>query len=166
AMVDARGLRAWPQRPGRGAGIRATRDGLSHLRCSRHGGGRGRRAAGLGAGAGASRAALSATTITEQLAMRIPLARERASTVREALAGIAIGVELMCRASLVAPKRIHKAGFHPTAVLGAIGAAAGVATALRLPNAQWVNALGVVGSFASGIIEYLAEGSWTKRLHP
>ena len=85
---------------------------------------------------------------------------------RDALAGIAVGVELMCRASLVAPKRLHKAGFHPTAVLGAIGAAAGVATALRLPNAQWVNALGVVGSLASGIIEYLAEGAWTKRLHP
>jgi len=85
---------------------------------------------------------------------------------RDALAGIAVGVELMCRASLVAPKRIHKAGFHPTAVLGAVGAAAAVATALRLPNTQWVNALGVVGSLASGIIEYLAEGSWTKRLHP
>ena len=72
----------------------------------------------------------------------------------------------MCRASLVAPKRIHKAGFHPTAVLGALGAAAGVASALRLSEAQFVNALGIVGSMAGGIIEYLAEGSWTKRLHP
>ena len=84
----------------------------------------------------------------------------------DVLAGIAVGVELMCRASLVAPKRIHKAGFHPTAVLGALGAAAGVAAALRLPPTQWVNALGIVGSLASGIIEYLAEGAWTKRLHP
>jgi 2-methylcitrate dehydratase PrpD len=72
----------------------------------------------------------------------------------------------MCRASLVAPKRIHKAGFHPTAVLGAVGAAAGLATALRLSEREFVNALGIVGSMASGIIEYLAEGSWTKRLHP
>jgi 2-methylcitrate dehydratase PrpD len=84
----------------------------------------------------------------------------------DVLAGIAVGVELMCRASLVAPKRIHKAGFHPTAVLGALGAAAGVATALRLAPPQWVSALGIVGSLASGIIEYLAEGAWTKRLHP
>src|SRR3954471_8184531 len=51
---------------------------------------------------------------------------------RDALAGIAVGCELMCRASLVAPKRIHKAGFHPTAIFGAMGAAAGVATALGL----------------------------------
>jgi len=85
---------------------------------------------------------------------------------QDALAGIAVGAELMCRASLVAPKRIHKAGFHPTAVLGALGAAAGVATALRLPERECVNALGIVGSMASGIIEYLADGSWTKRMHP
>src|SRR3954470_21986185 len=85
---------------------------------------------------------------------------------RDALAGIAVGCELVCRASLVAPKRIHKAGFHPTAVLGALGAAAGVATAMRLSARQFVDALGVVGSMASGIIEYLAEGAWTKRLHP
>src|SRR3954469_16571250 len=91
--------------------------------------------------------------------------RERLSGA-DALAGIAVGTELMCRASLVAPKRIHKAGFHPTAVLGALAAAGAVGTALRLPARQWVDALGIVGSVASGIIEYLAEGSWTKRMHP
>src|SRR4030088_1304591 len=48
---------------------------------------------------------------------------------RDALAGVAIGAEVMCRASLVAPKRIHKAGFHPTAILGALASAAGVAKA-------------------------------------
>ena len=85
---------------------------------------------------------------------------------RDALAGIAVGAELMCRASLVAPKRIHKAGFHPTAILGAMGAAAAAATALSLKKDAFVNALGIAGSMASGIIEYLAEGSWTKRLHP
>ncbi len=83
-----------------------------------------------------------------------------------ALLGIVVGVEVMCRLSLVKPKAIHKAGFHPTAVLGAIGAAAGVATTLRLPPAQIVNSLGIAGSMASGIIEYLTDGTWTKRLHP
>ena len=29
-----------------------------------------------------------------------------------------------------------------------------------------VDALGIAGSMAGGIIEYLAEGAWTKRLHP
>jgi 2-methylcitrate dehydratase PrpD len=85
---------------------------------------------------------------------------------RAALLGIAVGVETMCRLSLVTPKLVHKAGFHPTAVLGAVGAAAGVGAALRLNARQLVDALGNAGSMASGIIEYLAEGAWTKRLHP
>ena len=84
----------------------------------------------------------------------------------DVLRGIAVGTEVMCRASLVAPALIHKAGFHPTAVLGTLGAAAGVATALGVSKDIFVNALGIAGSMASGIIEYLAEGAWTKRLHP
>ena len=84
----------------------------------------------------------------------------------DAMRGIAVGCEVMCRLCLVAPKRVHKAGFHPTAVFGALGAAAGVAMALRLTDTQWFNALGIAGSMASGIIEYLAEGAWTKRMHP
>ena len=83
-----------------------------------------------------------------------------------ALLGIAVGVETVCRLGLVAPKAVHKAGFHPTAIFGAMAAAAGVAAALRLQPRQTVDALGIVGSMASGIIEYLAEGSWTKRMHP
>ncbi len=82
-----------------------------------------------------------------------------------ALLGIAIGTEVMCRLSLVAPTLTHKAGFHPTAVFGAMGAAAGVGAALKLNQRQLIDALGTVGSMASGIIEYLAEGAWTKRLH-
>jgi 2-methylcitrate dehydratase PrpD len=82
-----------------------------------------------------------------------------------ALLGIAVGVECMCRLSLVAPTLTHKAGFHPTAVFGAVGASAGVAVALDLSPRQLVDALGNAGSMASGIIEYLAEGAWTKRLH-
>ena len=84
---------------------------------------------------------------------------------RAALLGIAVGVETMCRLSLVAPTLTHKAGFHPTAVFGAMGAAAGVSAAFKLNERQLVDALGTVASMASGIIEYLAEGAWTKRLH-
>jgi 2-methylcitrate dehydratase PrpD len=84
---------------------------------------------------------------------------------RSALLGIAIGVEIMCRLSLVAPTLTHKAGFHPTAIFGAMGAAAGIAAALHLKPRATVDALGVAGSMASGIIEYLAEGTWTKRMH-
>jgi 2-methylcitrate dehydratase PrpD len=82
------------------------------------------------------------------------------------LAGIIVGMEVMCRLSLVKPKAIHKAGFHPTAVLGAMGAAAGVGAALRLTPPQMVSGLGLAGSMAGGIIEYLTDGAWSKRMHP
>src|SRR5216683_7564226 len=84
---------------------------------------------------------------------------------RMALIGIAVGTEVLCRLSLVVPKAVHKAGFHPTAIFGAMGAAAGVGAALGLNARQIVDALGIAGSMAGGIIEYLAEGAWTKRLH-
>jgi 2-methylcitrate dehydratase PrpD len=83
-----------------------------------------------------------------------------------ALLGVAVGTEVMCRLSTVVPKAVHKAGFHPTAIFGAMGAAAGVSAALGLNARQIVDALGIAASMASGIIEYLAEGTWTKRLHP
>jgi 2-methylcitrate dehydratase PrpD len=90
--------------------------------------------------------------------------RERLAGTR-ALVGIVTGVELLCRMSLVAPTGAHRAGFHPTAVFGAVAAAGGVAAALRLPPAAIASALGIAGSMASGIIEYLTEGTWTKRMH-
>ncbi|MEM9781019.1 MAG: MmgE/PrpD family protein [Pseudomonadota bacterium] len=79
--------------------------------------------------------------------------------------GIAVGIEVMCRLGLVADKSVHKAGFHPTAVLGAMAAAAGVAAARGLDRQATMMSLGVAGSMAAGIIEYLADGSSTKRLH-
>jgi 2-methylcitrate dehydratase PrpD len=79
--------------------------------------------------------------------------------------GIAVGAELMCRLSLVAPQATHKAGFHPTAIFGAPAATGAVAAALGLEADVTVRAFGVSGSLASGIIEYLADGSSTKRLH-
>jgi len=90
--------------------------------------------------------------------------REGLSGERAAV-GMATGVELICRLSLVAPMGAHKAGFHPTAVFGALAAAGGVGVAIGLEQPRLVAALGIAGSMASGIIEYLAEGTWTKRLH-
>ena len=86
-------------------------------------------------------------------------------TGADALLGIATGVETLCRLSLVAPKRLHNAGFHPTAVLGAIAAALAVSRTIGATDKQTVDALGIAGSMAGGIIEYLTDGAWTKRLH-
>ena len=82
------------------------------------------------------------------------------------LKGLIVGSELICRLALVAPTAMHKQCFHPTAVCGTFGVAAGLSSVLDLTEKQMVSALGIAGSFTSGIIEYLAEGSWTKRVHP
>jgi len=84
---------------------------------------------------------------------------------RAAFYGIVAGVETLCRLCFVMPKAIHKAGFHPTSILGSMAATVAVSAALGLDRRQMVDALGTAGSMASGIIEYLAEGAWTKRLH-
>src|SRR5260370_520 len=83
---------------------------------------------------------------------------------RMALIGIAVGTEVLCRLSLVVPKAVHKAGFHPTAIFGAMGAAAGVGAALGLNARQIVDALGIAGSMAGGTNQSLAERAWTKRV--
>ncbi len=82
------------------------------------------------------------------------------------LRGLATGGELACRMAVVAPTAIHRAGFHPTAVIGALSAAFATAAIFKLEPKQTASALGIAGSMASGIIEYLAEGTSTKRLHP
>ena len=85
---------------------------------------------------------------------------------QEFLKGLAIGSELICRLALVAPTAVHRQGFHPTAIFGAFGSSAGISSSIGCSQKQITSALGIVGSMASGIIEYLAEGTSTKRLHP
>ncbi|HEV7252737.1 MAG TPA: MmgE/PrpD family protein [Mesorhizobium sp.] len=84
----------------------------------------------------------------------------------DALKGMVAGLEMVCRFNQVVPGAIHKAGFHPVGVIGALGATAGAGVALGLDARQLTLAFGVSGSFASGIGEFLTEGAWTKRLHP
>lgn len=85
---------------------------------------------------------------------------------REVLEAAIAGIEVMCKVGLVAPGDFHARGFHPTAICATFGAAAAAAKLQKLSAAQIVDALGICGSQSSGIIEYLADGSWTKRLHP
>ncbi|MBI3935742.1 MAG: MmgE/PrpD family protein [Betaproteobacteria bacterium] len=84
----------------------------------------------------------------------------------QAMLGIAVGMEVICRLNQVVPGGIHKAGFHPVGTLTTFGAAAGVGKALGLGARELALALGIAGSMSSGILEYLTEGAWTKRMHP
>jgi 2-methylcitrate dehydratase PrpD len=85
---------------------------------------------------------------------------------RSVLEAAIAGTEVMCKVGLVAPGKFHARGFHPTALCSTFGAAAAAGKLYRLDLTQWSDAFGLCGSQSSGIIEYLADGSWTKRLHP
>jgi 2-methylcitrate dehydratase PrpD len=85
---------------------------------------------------------------------------------RAVLEAIVAGVEVMCRVGLAVPGALHARHFHPTAIAGSFAAAAVAARLHGLGEEQTEQAFGICGSQASGIIEYLADGSGTKRLHP
>jgi 2-methylcitrate dehydratase PrpD len=85
---------------------------------------------------------------------------------RAVLEALIAGVEVMCRIGLAVPGRFHARHYHPTALTGSFAAAAAAGRLYGLSEGQLVHALGICGSQAGGIIEYLTDGSWTKRLHP
>ena len=85
---------------------------------------------------------------------------------KQVLVAAVAGIETMCKIGLVAPGKFHARGFHPTALCATFGAAAAAGKIFGLKKAEWVDAFGICGSQSSGIIEYLADGTWTKRLHP
>ena len=85
---------------------------------------------------------------------------------RRTLEAIIAAVEVMCRVGLAVPGRFHARHFHPTALTGVFAAAAAAAKLRRLDEDRLVSAFGIAGSQAGGIIEYLTDGTWTKRVHP
>jgi 2-methylcitrate dehydratase PrpD len=85
---------------------------------------------------------------------------------RSVLEAAVAGTEVMCKIGIVAPGKFHARGFHPTALCSTFGAAAAAGRLYALELAQWSDAFGICGSQSSGIIEYLADGTWTKRMHP
>jgi 2-methylcitrate dehydratase PrpD len=84
---------------------------------------------------------------------------------RELLAAYLVGTEVALRIAVASSDGLYARGFHPTGVCGAFGAAAAAARLRGLGAREAAHALGVVGSFASGLFEYLSDGSATKPLH-
>ena len=86
---------------------------------------------------------------------------------RDFVRAVVVGYEVMCRAGRAADPASHYARhFHPTGTIGALGAAAGAAAALGLEAGGINSAIGIAAAMASGSMEFLADGAWTKRLHP
>lgn len=75
------------------------------------------------------------------------------------------GWEALARFGLAAPGRFHAQGFQATSVAGTLAAALVAAELAGLTEDQSVAALGISLSQASGVMEFLSNGSSVKSLH-
>src|SRR5204863_9374637 len=83
-----------------------------------------------------------------------------------AITAAVAGYEAITRIGMAAPGEFHARGWHATAVCGAFGATLAAGRLEGLDRGRLTAALGIAGSFASGIIEHLEDGPWVKRVHP
>jgi 2-methylcitrate dehydratase PrpD len=84
-------------------------------------------------------------------------------TGQQALDAYVLGFEVMAKLGQALNPGLYLKGWHPTSVLGVMGACAASCYLLGLGHEQVVNALGVAASEASGIKKNF--GSMTKPLH-
>ena len=85
---------------------------------------------------------------------------------RTLLSAYVAAMEVATRLGSVAKGGFHQVGFHPTGLIGAFGCALAAARILGLDPDRATMAQGIVLSMASGSLEFLEDGAWTKRLHP
>jgi len=92
----------------------------------------------------------------------LALAEELSASGEKIIEAYVLGVEIWSKVSRTMPM-LQLKGWHPTAVLGAIGATAAAAKLLKLDVEQIMNALGLAGSEAAGLGQNY--GTMTKPLH-
>jgi 2-methylcitrate dehydratase PrpD len=100
------------------------------------------------------------------VAAALALAEAEGLSGKEVITAIAIGNEISCRVGSVAPGQFHRRGFHPTGLFAPFGATYLAGRVLGLSSQQLVNAAGIVGSFAAGLLECWVDGTQSKFLHP
>jgi 2-methylcitrate dehydratase PrpD len=96
----------------------------------------------------------------------VALAQELESPPQKLFEAIVAGYEITMRVgNALNPASAYARGFHPTGVAGIFGAAMAACHLLGLSVEQRVMAMGIAGTMASGSLEYLSDGAWTKRLN-
>jgi 2-methylcitrate dehydratase PrpD len=100
------------------------------------------------------------------VAAALALAETRKVPGTALIVAIALGNEISCRVGSVAPGQFHRRGFHPTGLFAPFGTTYLAGRLLGLNRSQLVNAAGIAGSFAAGILECWVDGTQSKFLHP
>ncbi|GIW40228.1 MAG: MmgE/Prp family protein [Candidatus Binatia bacterium] len=92
-------------------------------------------------------------------------AEETGADGRAFVRALALGMETAIRVALVAPGAFHDRGFHPTGICNVFGAVVAGGLLHGLSAEKLAAALGLAGSQAGGLLEFLSDGSDVKRLH-
>lgn len=95
----------------------------------------------------------------------LAVAEARGATLAEAVDATVVGYEVMIRLGFVAGERFLERGYHTSSLIGSFGVAAAVGRLAGATAAQIGDALGICGTFASGIQESTRTGSTAKILH-
>lgn len=111
-------------------------------------------------------AAVSHVSASSLAAVISASAADESISFGDLLLGYILAIEVNSRLGMAVDGRFHDKGFHPTGILGAFGSAVGIGVLRSLPVDKLVDAQGIVGSFSSGLLQFLDEGAPTKRLHP
>jgi len=85
---------------------------------------------------------------------------------RDLLAACIVGLEVAARLAGAAKGGFQRTGFHATGVCAAFSCALVSGRLLGLTSTQLTMAQGIALSTASGSMQPLRDGSWTKRMHP
>lgn len=94
------------------------------------------------------------------------VAQDRGLSGERVLTAAAIGMELSCRIAAAGHPATRNRHFHNTPLAGVFGSAAAVAILLELDIDGVANTLGIAGSHASGLFEFLGQSAEIKRFHP
>ncbi len=84
---------------------------------------------------------------------------------KELISSIVAGYEIAISLGMLVNPEHRNRGFHSTGTCGTFGAAAAACKALNLDKKQIINALGLAGTQASGLLESDHIGSMGKHLH-
>lgn len=108
-------------------------------------------------------------SITHGSAILIPLvialAEDLGLSGEEMLTAYIVGWEVAARVGLASGSGFHKRGFHSTPVAGIFGAVCSAAWLMKLSPQACAHAIGLAGSQASGVAEYLSNSSSAKCFH-
>lgn len=83
----------------------------------------------------------------------------------KALKAFIAGWEVSARIGIASKGSFHKRGFHTTSICGVFAATVASCILLDLTKEEIVNALGIAGSSACGVNEFLSNGSDSKVIH-